>query len=308
MSPCQPTFAAPPPPPPPLPPAVDARNPPARMNVSLPGVPSTAPFEYFSGFLDAGVPPSGRGTMYFHYICAMAPDWRTKPLTIWYNGGPGAPSTFGLFQEFGPFLLTSDSYRTAEFRATKVPTPLFNAWTWANVTSLCEIDSPAPMGASYCTMGNGSATSHGGPSGDPYTCGPWTDKSTAKANHRAHAAFFRDAFPEFEASQQPVTLVGESYAGVYVPLFANEWLDDPITGPTGRPIHFKGFAVGDGFPACIPQPGRPVDWCVNLREVEFFKYPNALPGPHWDVEFFHGREMQPRCSRGASEVQLSGDT
>ena len=64
MSSCQPTFAAPPPPPPPLPPAVDARNPPARMNVSLPGVPSTAPFEYFSGFLDAGVPPSGRGTMY----------------------------------------------------------------------------------------------------------------------------------------------------------------------------------------------------------------------------------------------------
>ena len=170
-------------------------------------------------------------------------------MTIWYNGGPGAPSTFGLFQEFGPFLLTAESYLTPEYGKTKIPTPLYNPWTWANVTSLCEIDSPAPMGASYCTEGNGSSTSHGGPSGDPYTCGPWTDISTAKANHMAHKAFFRTAFPEFEASQQPVSLVGESYAGVYVPLFANEWLDDPIVGPTGKPINFKGIAIGDGFPA-----------------------------------------------------------
>jgi serine carboxypeptidase-like clade 1 len=147
------------------------------------------------------------------------------------------------------------------------------------------------MGASYCTEGNGSASSHGGPAGDAYTCGPWSDKSTAKANHHAHLSFFRDAFPEFEASQQPVSLVGESYAGVYVPLFANEWLDDPIKGPKGKLINFKGIAVGDGFPACIPQPGKPIDWCVNLVEVEFFRYPNALPGPYWDVEFFHGHSQ-----------------
>ena len=76
------------------------------------------------------------------------------PLSIWYNGGPGAPSTYGLFQEFGPYLLTAESYETDGYRKTKIPTPIYNPWTWANVTSLCEIDSPAPMGASYCTMGN----------------------------------------------------------------------------------------------------------------------------------------------------------
>lgn len=271
--------------------AMSNAPPPVRMPVVLPGLNSTAPYQYFSGYLDAGVPPSGRGKMFFHYICAMSPGWEEKPLSIWYNGGPGAPSTFGLFQEFGPFLLTDKSYLTTSYKATGIPTPLPNAWTWANVTSLCEIDSPAPMGASYCTEGNGSAASHGGPSGDPYTCGPWTDKTTAAANHRAHIAFFNDAFPEFETSQQPISLVGESYAGVYVPLFANEWLDDPIRGPKGKLINFKGFAVGDGFPACIPQPGKPIDWCVNLNNVEFFKYPNALPGPHWDVEFFHGHSQ-----------------
>ena len=218
------------------------------MSATLPGVPSTAPYEYYSGYLNAGTPPSNRGIMFFHYICAMAPDWRSRPLSIWYNGGPGAPSTFGLFQEFGPFLLTSDSYRTASYKSTGVPTPIYNPWTWANETSLCEIDSPAPMGASYCTEGNGTASSHGGPSGDAYSCGPWSDHSTAAANHKAHQAFFRDAFPEFESSQQPVSLIGESYAGVYVPLFANTWLDDPIKGPSGKLINFKGFAVGTRMP------------------------------------------------------------
>jgi serine carboxypeptidase-like clade 1 len=290
----------------------DWRDPPARMKATLPGVADTAPYEYYSGYLDAGTPPSGRGKMFFHYICAMAPNWQTMPLSIWYNGGPGAPSTFGLFQEFGPFLLTAESYNTAEYKKTRVPTPLYNPWTWANATSLCEIDSPAPMGASYCTEGNGSATSHGGPSGDPYSCGPWSDMSVQAANHRAHIAFFNEAFPEFEKSQQPVSLVGESYAGVYVPLFADAWLDDPVKGPGGKPINFHGFAVGDGFPACIPQPGKPVDWCVDLFNVGFFKYPNALPGPYWDVEFFHGHSQmseelhQKIVNGGCTEDELKG--
>ena len=64
-----------------------------------------------------------------------------------------------------------------------------------------------------------------------------------------------------------------------------------VQGPSGKLINFKGFAVGDGFPACIPQPGKPIDWCVDLNNVEFFRYPNALPGPFWDVEFFHGHSQ-----------------
>ena len=53
--------------------------------------------------------------------------------------------------------------------------------------------------------------------------------------------------------------------------FVDAWLADPVKGPTGKEINFKGFAIGDGFPACIPLPGRRVDWCVDLNNVEFFK-------------------------------------
>ena len=69
-----------------------AAPPPVRMKATLPGVATTSPYEYYSGFLDAGTPPSGRGKMYFHYICAMSPSWETQPVTLWYNGGPGAPA------------------------------------------------------------------------------------------------------------------------------------------------------------------------------------------------------------------------
>jgi len=141
------------------------------------------------------------------------------------------------------------------------------------------------------TEGNGSTGSVGGPGGDAYSCGPWSDKTTADANHQAHIAFFNDAFPEFETSQQPVYLIGESYAGVYVPLFVNAWLDDPIKGPNNVTINFGGFAVGDGFPSCVSVEGKPVDWCVDLNNVGFFRYPNALSGPYWDVEFFHGHSQ-----------------
>ena len=262
-----------------------ASDPPApspRIKVaSLPGVADLAPYEYYSGFLDAGVPPSGRGKMYFHYICAMAPDWKNKPVSIWYNGGPGAPSTFGLFQEFGPFLLSDASFDD-QFKKTGIPSPKRNPWTWANVTSLCEFDSPAPMGASYCTEGNGTAGSTGGPSGDAYSCGAWTDLSVAPANHAAHRAFFRDAFPEFVAGKNPVTIVGESYAGIYIPYFIDQWLKDPIPG-----VNLVGFAIGDGCTSCIPTPGKPVNWCIDLNN-EGFEYPNSLPGPYWDIQFFWG--------------------
>lgn len=262
-----------------------AAPPPVRMKATLPGVASTSPYEYYSGFLDAGTPPSGRGKMYFHYICAMSPSWETQPVTLWYNGGPGAPSTFGLFQEFGPFLLSDASYATEGFRTTGLPTPLRNPYTWANLTTLCEIDSPAPMGASFCTEGNGTAGSTGGPSGDAYSCGPWTDLSVAAADHQAHIAFFAKAFPEFVRNKNPVTIVGESYAGIYIPYFIDAWLRDPIPG-----VNLVGFAIGDGCTSCVPMPGRPVNWCIDLFN-EGFQYPNSLPGPYWDVQFFWGHSQ-----------------
>jgi len=278
----------------------------ARQPVkSLPGVDSLRPYEFYSGYLDAGVPPSGKGHMCFHYICAMAPDWENKPVMLWYNGGPGAPSTYGLFQEFGPFLLSDLSFDTDDYKKTGIPSPMRNEFTWANLTSICEIDSPAPMGASFCTEGNGTNGSKGGPGGDAYTCGPWTDMSVASANHQAHKAFFHDAWPEFIEHKNSVTIVGESYAGIYIPYFIKAWLKEPVQG-----VNLIGFAIGDGCTACVPMEGRVVNWCIDLNS-KGLQYPNSLPGPWWDLEFFHGHSqfsssLKKQIISVCSEAELKG--
>jgi len=181
-------------------------------------------------------------------------------------------------------MLSAASY-DAEYRRTGIPTPKPNRWSWTNVTSVCEIDSPAPVGASFCTEGNGTAGSKGGPGGNAYDCGAWTDLSVAAANHIVHISFFKDAFPEFVKGNNSVTIVGESYAGIYIPYFIDAWLKDPIPG-----VNLVGFAIGDGCTACIPMPGRTVNWCLGL-ENEGFEYPNSLPGPLWDLQFFWGHSQ-----------------
>ena len=59
--------------------------------------------------------------------------------------------------------------------------------------------------------------SEDGPSGKATSCGPWRDSTVFAANHAAHRTFFAAAFPEFIVNRNPFYIVGESYAGIYVP-------------------------------------------------------------------------------------------
>jgi carboxypeptidase C (cathepsin A) len=69
---------------------------------------------------------------YFFVECETDPE--TAPLLVWTNGGPGASSFFGLFVEFGPFLLSGASRQTQEYNDTKVPSLFYNPFTWSKVT------------------------------------------------------------------------------------------------------------------------------------------------------------------------------
>eukprot|EP00746_Dinoflagellata_sp_MGD_P013664 gnl/MRDRNA2_/MRDRNA2_129623_c0_seq1.p1 gnl/MRDRNA2_/MRDRNA2_129623_c0~~gnl/MRDRNA2_/MRDRNA2_129623_c0_seq1.p1 ORF type:complete len:616 (-),score=110.34 gnl/MRDRNA2_/MRDRNA2_129623_c0_seq1:62-1909(-) len=243
---------------------------------SLPGVSGDLPNQMYTGYIDAGTPPSGVGKMYFHYWCVIsASNAIEDPVLLWYNGGPGASSLFGLLQEFGPLLLTKSSYDDT-YKKTGIPTPQSNYWAWTRTHTICAIDSPPPIGFSYC--------SEEGPAGAATSCGPWTDLTVFAANHRAHKEFFENIFPEFKSN--PVYFVGESYGGIYIPGFAEAMMKDPVPG-----LNFKGLMVGDGFPGCKHIDGKPIDWCIDFKNVGVLKYPNALPGPYWDLEFFHGHSQ-----------------
>ena len=79
--------------------------------------------------------------MYVHYVCfADAEVWddAEKPVTFWYNGGPGASSLFGLMQEFGPLLLTVDAYNP-----NGTMTPVRNPHAWTKHSVVCAEASTA---------------------------------------------------------------------------------------------------------------------------------------------------------------------
>lgn len=82
-----------------------------REVTHLPGWEGPLPSRWFSGFGDAGPPPgdpSGRTHMHYIFIESESSP-SADPVAVWYNGGPGASSMFGLLVELGPLLLNVDS-------------------------------------------------------------------------------------------------------------------------------------------------------------------------------------------------------
>lgn len=89
---------------------------------SLPGWDGPLLSKAYCGFSEAGTPPSGEGTMYFNYIFMESEnDPANDPVIVWYNGGPGAASMFGLFVELGPYYLNQDSLDDPNYNKTGIP-------------------------------------------------------------------------------------------------------------------------------------------------------------------------------------------
>ena len=155
----------------------------------------------------------------------------------------------------GPLYINDDSEKTEGYNTTGIPTPLRNPYTWSKRVNLFAVDSPAPVGFSFC--------SEDGPSGDGNSCGAWNDTAVFAANRNVLVNLFTDIFPELKKNE--LFIVGESYAGVYVPGIVN----DILSAPGG--LNLKGYAVGDGCMASPP---------VNHEKV--------CKGPFYDIEFFGG--------------------
>ncbi len=155
--------------------------------------------------------------MHEHYMFIESENSPSQdPVVLWTNGGPGAASLYGLFVELGPLFLSDRSLTTDDFKKTGVPSLFRSAFSWSKFSNLLIINSPPPVGFSYCDPA--------GPSGDGFSCGSWNDTRTAHHN----LAFLKNwfaAFPEYRASE--FYLTGESYAGIYVPTLARAILEDP---------------------------------------------------------------------------------
>ncbi len=201
---------------------------------SLPGWDKPLKSKMYAGYIPAGQTQELgiEHNLFEHYIFIESENSPSNdPLIVWTNGGPGAASYFGLFVELGPYYLSTESLQTTSYKITGVPTLFDNVHSWTKVANLLIINSPPPVGYSYC--------SPIGPSGNGTSCGTWNDSKTA-----VHNAIYLDnwfkAYPEY--ASHDFFIIGESYGGVYVPTLVRELLNDypDITK------HLQGFAIGDG--------------------------------------------------------------
>ncbi len=160
--------------------------------------------------------------------------------------------------ELGPLWLNDLSEVDHDYNISGIPQFVRNPYAWTKFASVLVVDSPPPVGFSYCTQY--------GPAANGTSCGAWNDTLTAQVNANFIIEWFK-TFPQYKDNQFFIT--GESYAGVYVPIIARELL----SRPEAKDIRLAGIATGDGCLGVDVLCGGP-----NL----------SLGAPWWDVVFFYG--------------------
>jgi serine carboxypeptidase-like clade 1 len=252
--------------------AVCYAAPPAADEVTtLPGWNGTLKSKMYAGFVDAGsrVDDGVTYELMEHYIFFESEnDPVNDPLIVWTNGGPGADSYFGLFTELGPYYVDGSSI--AGKNRSETPTLYSNEkGGWNKNASMVILNSPPPVGFSYCKNANGT-----GQTGKGDSCGTHNDTTTATQS----AVFLENwiaIFDNFQNNTGGIYITGESYAGVYVPTLVRKILQN-TSSLVGA--NLKGFAVGDG--------------CVGTEVLCSFDGKDG-PGPWYDLMWMAGHNQMP---------------
>ncbi|KAE8573737.1 venom serine carboxypeptidase [Halyomorpha halys] len=168
--------------------------------------------------------------LFFWYFPAeIEPD--KAPVLLWLQGGPGASSLNGLFNENGPFYLDKDL--VLHKRKT----------SWSMVFNLIYIDNPVGTGFSF-------TENHKGYARDEIQVG--------KDLYAALYQFFT-LFPHLQKKEFFIS--GESYAGKYVPAVGHTI--HTRNRNSSLKINLKGLAMGDGW----TDPERMLDYGDYLYQL-----------------------------------------
>lgn len=152
--------------------------------------------------------------MFFWYFPAEK-NPKNAPVVLWLQGGPGASSLFGLFNENGPFYVKKESGLKSR------------NYYWSQELNVIYIDNPVGTGFSFTENDNGYAKNEDDVGNDLYT---------------ALTQFFK-LFPDLQENDFFVS--GESYAGKYVPAVAYKIHTN--NEKKQQKINLKGIAIGNGL-------------------------------------------------------------
>lgn len=165
----------------------------------------------YAGYLT--VNKAYNSNQFFWYFPAMEPN-ENAPVLVWLQGGPGATSLFGLFNENGPIKVQNGTLATRKYN-------------WALNHHIIYIDNPVGTGFSFTNDSRGYCT----------------DEIQVGEQLYSTVIQFFQLFPELQKNKFFVT--GESYGGKYVPALAYTiHMKNPVAGIK---INLQGVAIGNGL-------------------------------------------------------------
>ncbi|KAI9064815.1 alpha/beta-hydrolase [Trametes sanguinea] len=175
----------------------------------------TRPLRMYAGHLssdpDAGTaePTDVTAHLYFYMVKARRTADKER-IIFWLNGGPGCSSFDGLMMEIGPWRVDGKGgLRQVE-------------GGWEEYATVVFIDQPAGTGFSYAPS---NKYDH--------------ELPEASAHFVEFLRNFYRVFPEYKDVDAYIT--GESFAGQYIPYFADAILNSNLKIP------LKGAAIGNGW-------------------------------------------------------------
>ncbi|TKA70747.1 Carboxypeptidase Y A [Cryomyces minteri] len=196
----------------------------------------------YSGYLD----DDEEDKHLFYWFFESRNNPKTDPVVLWLNGGPGCSSLTGLFLELGPSFVNKKLGLD------------YNPSSWNSNASVIFLDQPVNVGYSY----SGKSVSN--------------TVAAGKDVYALLTLFFKQ-FPEY--AHQNFHISGESYAGHYIPVFANEILSHKKTN-----INLNSLLIGNGLTDGLTQYAyyRPMacgegGWPAVLDARECQSMDNALP-------------------------------
>jgi len=169
----------------------------------------------YSGYIT--VNSTYNSNTFFWYFPAQSGD-ASAPTILWLNGGPGFSSLFGMFNEIGPFYVSTDNFPALE----ALP------FTWNKDYNLVFMDNPVGVGFSYTEDSMGYSR---------------YEEQVADNLYSAVSQFFQ-LFPNLQKND--FYFAGESYAGKYVPSACYKiWQMSQQSGSVKIPL--VGISIGDGI-------------------------------------------------------------
>jgi len=181
------------------------------------------------------------GAHLFYWMFESRSSPKTDPIILWLTGGPGCSSELALFYENGPYTLNNNL------------TLNLNPYSWNSFANLIYVDQPVGTGFSYAD------------SPLDYV----VDEKQVAQDMFVFLQNFMQMYPQY--SKLPFYILGESYAGHYVPAISYR-IQKGNHNKEGLQLNLKGLAIGNGWVDPYEQYPAYVEFAYSNNLINYAEY------------------------------------